>query len=300
MRRSTLPATLAILLSTLLVTPVIGAAPAHGVVVEGVTLPGAALGDTRSEIVASVGQPNWCQDVDVGGDQGACSFPIDGGGSTLLRFRSPDGTAATGGPTDVLYQASWGGGTWWASAVVDWTTTAGVNTTLALSDREAVATAYPDATVTRDGAGVIQQVEDLALGIRITWSYDSYTHTTGVLLAIFRPQQPASPGVLSMRVANLDLTATKERGQRRVTAVIRVLDERGAPVPGARVTATWTFPNGDTYTSGSHYTSEGGYETYGIVNARRGTYTFTVDDIVADGFTLDRRASLLSASVFVR
>ncbi len=300
MQRMTRMAGLAVVAVLALGTPVLAAAPANGVVIEGVSVPGAALGDTRSEIEAAIGQPNWCQDVDVGGDQGACSFPIDGGGSVLLRFRSPDGTTASGGPGDVLYQASWGGGTWWASAVVDWTTTAGVSTTLALADREAVADAYPDATVVRDGSGVIQQVEDVQLGIRITWSYDGYTHTTGVQLVIFGPAAPKPSGELLMRVAVLDVTATKERGRRTVTAIVRILDERDMPVSGARVFATWTFPSGETETTSSHYTSAGGYETYGIVNARRGTYTFTIDDVVLGGFILDRQASVLSASVTVR
>lgn len=298
--RAWLVGALAILLSGLLSTTALAAAPAQGVVVEGVSVPGATLGDTRAEVIASIGQPNWCQDVDVGGDQGACSFPIDGGGSTLLRFRSPDGTAATGGSGDVLYQASWSGGTWWASPVVDWITTAGVTTTLALTDREAVAAAYPEATVIRDGSGVIQGVEDATLGIRITWSYDSYTHTTGVQLVVLGPRSAAPPGEQSIRVASLDLTATKERGKREVVAVLRVLDERGLPVQWAQVTATWTFPSGDTSASDSRFTSEGGYETYAIINARRGTYTFTVDDVVLEGFALDRGASVLTASVTVR
>lgn len=300
MRRTSLLSTVAILASAILAAPTLGAAPAQGVVVEGVSVPGASLGDTRSAVISSIGQPDWCQDVDLGGDQGACSFPIDGGGSTLLRFRSPDGTAAAGGASDVLYQATWSGGTWWKAAVVDWITTAGVNTSLALADREAVAAAYPAATVTRDAGGVIQQVEDLGLGIRIAWSYDSYTHTTGVGFVIFAPRPTAPSGVLSMRVDSLELTASKVRGTRRVSAVLRVLDEQGQPVSGAQVTTTWTFPSGDTYSSSSRFTSEGGYATDGIVNARRGTYTYTVDDVIRDGYVLDRSSSQLSASVMVR
>jgi len=285
---------LAILLGLVLAAPVLGAAPATGVAVEGVSVPGAALGDSRAEIEAAIGAPNWCQDVDLGGDRGACSFPVDGGGSVLLRFRSPEGTAATGSPTDALYQASWG------ASRVAWTTSAGVSIASALADREAVAAAYPQAVVTRDASGVIQQVEDLPLGIRVRWTVAPYTNAVNAQIVIFAPQPPAPSGDLAMRVDSLELTVTKVRGSRHVTAVLRVLDERGLPVSGAQVFATWTFPSGETESSSSHFTSEGGYETYAIVNARRGTFTFAVDDIVCDGFVLDRAAGVLSASVTVR
>lgn len=294
MPRVSLTGGFAVLISLALATPVLAAAPAQGVVVEGVSVPGAEVGDTRAEIESAIGQPNWCQDVDLGGDRGACSFPIDGGGTVLLRFRSPDGTAAIGSPADTLYQASWGG------LGVPWTTTAGVSIASALADREAVAAAYPQALVTHDAAGVIQQVEDLQLGIRVIWTVSPYTNAINAQIVIFAPQPPLPSGEIAMRVASLDLTASKERGRRLVVAVLRVLDERGLPVSGARVYATWTFPSGDTETSSSHFTSEGGYEVFAVVNARRGTFTFTVDDIVRDGFMLDREASVLSASVTAR
>lgn len=291
MRRVNLTAGLGILISLALATPVLAAAPAQGVAVEGVSVPGAALGDTRAEIETGIGQPNWCQDVDLGGDQGACSFPIDGGEAVLLRFRSPDGTAASGGPTDTLYEAAWG------DIDVAWTTSAGVSIASALADREAVAAAYPQADVIRDSSGVIQQVEDVELGVRVRWTVSPYTNAISARIFIFEPQPPVPSGERSMRVASLEMMAAKERGTKTITAVLRVLDERGLPVSGAQVFATWLFPSGATESTSSHYTSEGGYEVYAVINPRRGTYTLTVDDIVLDGFALDRDASVLSASI---
>jgi hypothetical protein len=65
-----------ILLSVMQATPAL-AAPGSGDVVEGVSVPGAALGSTRAQLEAAFGEPKSCQNVTTIGDQEACSFDVE-------------------------------------------------------------------------------------------------------------------------------------------------------------------------------------------------------------------------------
>jgi hypothetical protein len=238
----------------------------------------------------------------VTGDQSHCSFPIDGGGVASVEFRGADGRYARNAADDVVFEVSWGdAGTLagWVGDTIDWTTTAGVNTELALTDQDAVAAAYPDAELTYDSLG-IAVLNHAQLGIRITWSYDSYTHRRGVRILIHHPP-PAVRGEV-MSVTELELSATKTRSVRHILAVVRGQDDLGLPVDGARLSIGWTDPQGRTWTINSPYnqTSETGYEFFEIGDARQGTWTFTVNDITRDGYTFDPDSSLLSASIRVK
>ena len=51
-----------VLTSLAIVIPVLGDAPAEGTVVEGVSVPGIALGYTRAQVDAAYGQPRYCKD----------------------------------------------------------------------------------------------------------------------------------------------------------------------------------------------------------------------------------------------
>ena len=281
-------------------------APASGVVVEGQSVPGVDLGDTRAEVESGWGPPDRCIDIEIGGDQAHCSFPVEGGGSISGEFRGSDGRYARNAPDDVVFEISWGNTQFYTGAIfgqlIDWTTTAGVNTALGLADMRDVAAAYPNAEVTYDAAGNIVRVEDAQLGIRINWGYDGYTHTTGVRIYIYFPRVTAPPGEMVMTVTELELSATKLRGERHILAVLRVQDDRGLPVPGARVDISWTNPRGTTWTINRdvNRTSETGYEFFEISDAQQGTWTFTVNDIVLDGYQFDRGGSLLSAGIRVK
>lgn len=83
---------------------------------------------------------------------------------------------------------------------------------------------------------------------------------------------------------------------------VHVQDDRGLPVPGARVYVSWTNPWGNTWAIRSEFnlTSETGYEFFEINDARQGTWTFTVNDTVLDGYQFGRGASVLSASIRVK
>ena len=74
-------------------------APGEGVVHEGDSVPGIALGDTRAEVEASYGAPASCQSVEVAGDRGSCAFDVEGTwknkiesfGDRVLVMARPDG-----------------------------------------------------------------------------------------------------------------------------------------------------------------------------------------------------------------
>ena len=138
---------LLVILLTVLVTalPVLAAAPADGVVVEGERVPGAALGDSREQVDASFGQPVSCQNLPYydgrQGLNGICDYEVDGGGEVTVYYYAAAGGPAQDAPDDIARHFRW------PEAVSGWTTTAGVNTALAKANPDAVVAAYPDAQV---------------------------------------------------------------------------------------------------------------------------------------------------------
>ncbi|HZD55234.1 MAG TPA: hypothetical protein VE136_00815 [Anaerolineales bacterium] len=210
---------------------VLADAPAEGVVVEGERVPGIALGVTRAQVEAAYGQPKSCQDLEINGDLAFCSFPVEGGGSVGVRQHGADDLYAINSPGDVVFQIGWSAG---AS-----TTTAGVSTTLALQDRQAVADAYPNDEVTYDERGKITRVEASQLGIVVRWIKNFCMFPDSVSMAIYTP--PATlPDGSSIHVSDINWTVEKIKGRRRVKLVASVQSEQGQPVYGATVVGTWT------------------------------------------------------------
>jgi hypothetical protein len=64
-----------------------------------------------------------------------CDFQVDGGGQVTVRYRDAGGGPADDSPGDVVFNIRW------TEPVNGWTTTAGINTELALADPDAVITA---------------------------------------------------------------------------------------------------------------------------------------------------------------
>jgi hypothetical protein len=276
-----------------LAVPVLAAAPAEGLVVEGQSVPGIALGFTRAEVEAAYGAPESCQSVEVPADFAYCSFQVEDGGLVSVRYRGSDGGYARNSPDDVAYHIRW------EEQASGWTTTTGVNTTLARANPEAVMAAYPNAQVTYNQWGSILQVKDYQLGIQINWAYDFYTGATSVSMAISSPSTPPPPREKLTRVTGIDLAASKTKGQREVTALVRVQDDRGLAASGATVFATWSFPDGSTLTV-EDVTSTTGYAYFKVRKAARGTYTLTVDDVVLTNHRFDAANSVLSANIAVK
>lgn len=283
----------AVLQSLTAALPVLAAAPAAGTVFEGERVPGIALGFTRAQVEAAYGEPQWCQSGSVGGDLAFCSFPVAGGGQVDVLYYGPDGGNPSNSPDDVVHFI------YWTEQVSGWTTTAGVNTALAKADPEAVVAAYPNAQLTYDMFGNLIRVEDARLGVQVNWNLDYLSGTYHVRMQIFYPREPAPPREKLTRVTDIDLTANKNKGQRQVRALVRIQDDRGLAAPGSTVFAIWAFPDGSTQVV-EDITSSTGYAYFEINNARRGTYTLIVDDVVLEDHRFDRDNSVLSASITVK
>lgn len=285
-----------ILFLALVTIPVLADAPGAGVVVEGVSVPGAELGYSRAQVEAAFGSPKFCQSVEVGGDMASCSFDVEGGGQVDVRYRGADGGSASNSPEDVAYHYRW------SQATSGWTTTAGVNTTLAIQDPDAAIAAYPNATVIYNPTfGNIESIEDRELGILIDYHFEYLSGTLFVSMAISyptgspppTPPPPPPPEEHFMRVTAIDLTSSK----RTLSADVQVLDELDQPVSGATVQATWTMPNGKQQ-SESGQTNGSGEVVFRLNKAnQRGMYTITIDNVALGGFEFDAENSVLGASI---
>lgn len=269
------------------------AVPTEGTVVEGVRVPGIALGFTRAQVEGAYGEPQSCQSSGGFGNNAYCSFLVSGGGQVNVHYRGSDGGTATGSPDDVVFKIGW------TEATSGWVTTAGVNTTLAKENPEEVLAAYPDARVTYTQFGTIYSVIDYPLGIEIIWFPDFYRGTTHVHMAIFYPTDPPPLPEHKAHVSSINLTSRKVRGRRQVQAYVKVQDEQNQSVRGANVSAYWTYPDGRTQFV-EDATSSTGNAYFEINNVPRGAYTLTIDDVVLEGYTFDRDNSVLNESLYVK
>jgi hypothetical protein len=266
-------------------------APDVGMVYEGVGVPGIDLGFTRAQVEAAYDDPSFCQSVEISGDFGSCSFPVSGGGQVDVRYRGADGGNAANSPDDIVYNIRW------HEQVSGWTTTVGVNTTLAKADPDAVIAAYPEAQITYNSFGALYSVVAARQGIEIIWSPDFYSGTTHVSMAIFAPRPPAPQPVQQTYVESIDLTAAKSKGRREIRALVHVQNEQELAASGATVSATWAFPDGASQTI-QEVTSSSGYAQFELRGSLdRGTYVLTVDDVTLDDYVFDQTGSVLSASV---
>lgn len=248
-------------------------APATGTVFEGERVPGIALGDTRAAVEAFNGPPRGCHDVIEPNDSASCTFDVEGGGWVGVQYQGPNGGNASGSPDDVVISIRWG-------AVDGWVTTAGINTTLALNDKQAVVDAYPNADLYYDSVGRLYLLRDPELGIQVAWNHAYIFYD--VYMSIFDPYTPPPPPDY-IRVADIELLSYTRHS---VTARVLVLDEQDQPVEGAVVDATWMYPKVDgLQVSGT--TASDGYATFTIDKARRGTYYFSISDVSLDGYVYD-------------
>jgi hypothetical protein len=118
-------------------------------------------------VEAALGEPYACRDMvrfdgrkGNTGKDGICDYDVDGVGRVTAYIFAADGELALGTADDVLT------GVRSPQAISGWVTTAGVNTTLALSDPQGVIEAYPNAEVTYNGS-YVYQIQDRALGITV-------------------------------------------------------------------------------------------------------------------------------------
>ena len=173
---------LGIFISVLFIsTGTYAAAPAEGVVIEGVSVPGIELGAPRAQVEAAYGAPSYCQSVTYG-DRAVCTFPVTGGGQISVRYFGPEGGNAGNSPYDMVHSVTWYSG-------VDWVTSAGATAEIAQNDPDQLPLLYPNAELTYHGfTGQLFRVVDSEQGISITRFFNFYTGRTTVYLTIFPGQ----------------------------------------------------------------------------------------------------------------
>lgn len=273
MRRKVLVLAVILLAVVLTVPTALADAPATGTVVEGVSVPGIALGDTRVQVEAAYGGPASCTQTPY---YESCKYDVDGGGQVTINYFAPDGGPAQDSPDDVVSSISW------VTAVSGWVTTAGVNTTLAVNDPQAVIDAYPNAEVTYWYSGsFVRQVRDWQLGISIDRFWDFYGAFTYVSMSIFEPQDPPPEPepVKRSYIPDINLTDVKIKRNREITAQVLVHDWQDQPAEGAEVSARWLFPDG-TQQAVQGTTSSNGQATFKLFGKLdRGDYYLFIDDV---------------------
>ena len=285
MFRKNLTILVVVLVSLVAAIPVLALAPAEGSVVEGVSVPGISLGDTRAQVEAAYGQPKSCTDMAYydgrRGLDGICKFDVDGinngGDQVTVHYFAPDGGPAQASPDDVVTSI------YWYQVVSGWVTTAGVNTTLALNDPQAVIDAYPNAEVTYNG-DYVYSIHDPESGISIVRYWNVYSASTTVQMAIFDPYTPTPPPPPPdmIRVEVIQMTGDRHS----LTAKVLVLDDQDQPVKGALVEATWYYPNGDRLLVSAETASDG-FATFSVDKARRGNYYLYINNVSLDGYVYD-------------
>jgi hypothetical protein len=273
-----------VIASLAIALPVLAAVPAEGIVVEGGSVPGIALGDTRAQVEAFNGPPRGCSNVNEPDDLESCSYDVEDDGWVSVYYQGPNGTNAGGSPDDVVVKVWWG-------AVDGWVTTAGISTTLALIDKQAVVDAYPNADLYYDTSGRLHLLQDPELGIEVRWNHAYIFYD--VYISIFNPFTPPPPPDY-IRVANIELFSSSKHV---VTARVLVVDEQDQPIEGAVVDAVWIYPK-DNGLQVSGTTASNGYVTFTIDKARRGTYYFGISGVSLDGYTFDTINSATFAAFF--
>ena len=278
------------LLSTL---SALAAVPEFGTVIEGQSVPGVALGDTREQVEAAYGEPTRCQSVQNPGDASSCTWILEDyigqGGQVQSQvnagYRGPDGGSANNRPNDVVARISWFGND-------GWFTTTGVNALFAVNNQDAVTELYPDAIIFHQSLFDTHMTayED---GFSVSWHTEYLNGFTSVRMSIFEPRDPPPPREPSVNISEINMDLYK----RQVLGEVRVLNDLNWRVRGAEVFATWTLPDGSTRSV------EGTTDSFGLVvfvvnKARKGTYTLTIDDVVVEDHPFDTENSVLSASIF--
>jgi hypothetical protein len=303
MLRKSLLVLLMAVLSLTVAVPALADVPPQGTVVEGVSVPGIALGDTRAQVQTAYGAPYSCQSGYAVDDKAYCSYPVEGlghVGHVRIHYRGPDVGLPSASPDDVVYYISW------SDSVSGWTTEAGgVNTEWARSvrqDPEAVLAVYPNAVITYGLFGAMTRATDYELGITIEWVYHFYSGFLGVSMAIAAPSEPPEPPPPPepiTRVTSISMYANKIKGNRTVWASVSVDDEYWDDAVGATVVVDWTYPNGSMQRFQAA-TSDSGTARFEVRNVKSGTHSLEVVDVVFGEHRFDREYGVLTSSIHVK
>jgi len=284
--------------------PVLAAAPADGTVVEGDSVPGVALGDTRAQVQAAYGDPFSCTSGYNVDDDATCRYPVEGFAEHLvniwIKFRGPDGGLPSASPDDVVSSITWN------DSIPGWVTdVGGVNTEWANSvrqDPDAVLAVYPNAVFSYGLGNAITRARDYELGIMIEWHYSIYAGYLGASMTILPPSETPPPPPLPepvTRVTNISLYANKIKGDRTVWASVWVNDEYWANAVGATVILDWTYPDGSTQRLQA-ITNDSGLAQFVMHKVKSGTHSIEVVDVVYGEHSFDREYGTLTTSIKVK
>lgn len=279
---------------------VLAAVPLSGTVYEGERVPGISLGYTRGQVEEAYGQPYYCQTYAIPDDFAFCTYPEGGGTLVSVRYEGADGGFAHNQSNDQAFVIRWG------EALDGWTTTAGVDTALAKNSPDEAMAAYPDAEVTYrdpDTRNFVESITDWLQGIEIRRTFDGYTGHIHASMSIFVPQ-PSLPVAQETHVQKIELSATKDRGIRKVYGWAEILDEHGRAATSASVDATWILPDGSTQPAVEDFVGVNGVAFFELFGPKgrsyRGAYTLRIDDVIYGDHTFSRADSILSGSVQVK
>jgi hypothetical protein len=283
--------------SVLGTVPALANVPVDGVVYEGVGVPGIELGFSRAQVEASYGQPLRCQSFGLPGGNALCVFDASNGGSVTVRYRGSDGGFARNVPDDAVTEIRW------YESLADWTTTAGINTSVAKTDPDAVLIAYPDAEVTGN-PGVDGTVIDWLRGVEVRWTFDGYTGAIHVGMRIFEPLV-SLPTMAETRVQDIEISGVKDRGVKRIYAWALILDEYQQAAVSSSVSGEWVLPDGSTQPAYEDFVGLDGtafIDLVGKFNGRtyRGIYTFRITDVQLADHSFDAADSVTEANVYIR
>jgi hypothetical protein len=269
---------LSVLIFSLVVAlPVLADAPGVGTVVEGESVPGISLGDTRAEVEESVGPRQGCNST-----MASCTFDVDGGGWVRVRYQGVNGGDAAGSPDDVVAHILWN------DEVVGWRTEAGITIEDIYTNKQLAVDTYPNAELEYEYGSLIR-LTDYDLGISISWEQVYLFYN--VYMSIFEPFIPPPPPPM-IRVADIEMDYTR----RSVTATVFVMDEQNQPVEDAVVGGYWVYPvnkNNNTTLFIDGTTANDGSATFRIDKARPGDYRITISYVTKEGFELDHDGSIL-------
>ena len=292
-----------VVFSLVIASPVLADAPAVGTAVEGVSVPGVGLGDTRAQVQAVYGDPYSCTTGYEVDDDAICTYPVEGLdhlGRIRIHFRGPDGGLPSASPDDVVYSITW------SDSVPGWTTeVGGINTEWAASVRqnpEAVLEVYPNAVISYGFFGAMTQARDYELGITIEWVYHFYSGFLGVRMTISAPSEqppPPPPPEPVTRVTNINLYANKIKGKRTITASVWIDDEYWNDAIGATVVVDWIYPDGSTQRLQAE-TASSGLARFEMLNVKSGTHSLEVVDVIFQEHRFDKQLSTLTASIKVK
>ena len=140
--------------------------------------------------------------------------------------------------------------------------------------------------------GWVETVADLTafqgqeVQIRFRMGTDSSVVGTGWWIDDLNFSYRPLEGGDTVHVGNIRMRARTVEDITLVLALVPILDQDGAPITGADVTAEWTLPNGRTKVR-TVATRPGRGALFRVQARMDGLYTITVLDVAADGYTYD-------------